>query len=171
MRKHYRAIIRACLVGGMLLLSLSACSNGPGGDDIPRTGPQVEHNSEERIPRVVPYLDIVPSPVDGQGSAVLKPSDPLPVGARGEFEIAFTVGEAGIATGGFIMFQISPWWGWSRPQTAYPDRPGYTAVDTSPGNAPAKIYALDLNRVIVFRKNAGFEPGEKITFRYRGTVD
>ncbi|NQU08145.1 MAG: hypothetical protein HQ583_06250, partial [Candidatus Abyssubacteria bacterium] len=119
---------------------------------------------------MVPYLDSVPSAVDGQGSAIVRPSGPMPVGSVGDFEITFTVGEAGVAASGFVMLQISPWWGWSQPQKDYPEGAGYTEVETASG-AAFDTHILPLKRVVVTSKEHGFTPGEKITFRYRGRVD
>jgi hypothetical protein len=61
-----------------------------------------------RIPEVIPYLDARPSAVDGQGSAAPKLFGPFPVGSRSDFQIKFTVGNAGIKPGGYILLQISP---------------------------------------------------------------
>jgi hypothetical protein len=122
--------------------------------------------TEEWPPRVVPYLDNVPSDIDGQGSAVLKPSKPLLAGSREDFEIIFTVGESGIVAAGFVILQISPYWGWSQPQIKHPGKPGYTVVETSFSDPSLQVYTLPLNRVVVFSRERAFRPGEKITFNY-----
>jgi len=64
---------------------------------------------EEWLPEIVPYLDSKPSAKDGQGGAVISPEGPFPAGSRIDFKITFTVGEVGIAPGGFVILQISPW--------------------------------------------------------------
>ncbi len=135
---------------------------------LPRCSKEPDESAEEArsMPRVVPYLDTIPSAIDGQGSAVLKPAGPLPAGSSGDFEITFTVGEAGVVQGGYVMLQISPWWGWSQPQTTYPDAPGYTTVKTSFEDPSLSVVPLQLHRVLVFSMNRGFKPGETITFRY-----
>ncbi len=125
--------------------------------------------SEERenwTPSVVPYLDNLPSDIDGQGSAVLKPSGPIPVSSNGDFTLTFTVGKSGIVAGGFVMLQISPWWGWSQPQITLPEAPGYTVVETSFTDPSFKVFTLPLNRVLVFSRKRALMPGEKITFSY-----
>jgi hypothetical protein len=133
-----------------LLFLLSACSQ----------------EAEDRTPQVVPYLDNVPSDIDGQGSAELIPSGPVMASSTDNFTLTFTVGEAGIVAGGFVMLQVSPWWGWSEPQIIYPEAPGYTVVETSFSDPSLKFYTLPLNRLVVFSRERGFLPGEKITFTY-----
>lgn len=122
--------------------------------------------AEDWTPQVVPYLDNDPSDIDGQGSAVLKPFSPIPVSSSGDFKLTFTVGDSGIVAGGFIMLQISPWWGWSQPQITYPEAPGYTVVETSFTDPSLQIYTLPLNRVVVFSRERSFRSGEKIIFIY-----
>ena len=117
-------------------------------------------------PNVMPYLDNLPSDIDGQGTAVLKPDEPVPVSSTGNFNLTFTVGESGIAAGGFVMLQISPWWGWSQPQIISPEAPGYIVVETSFNDPSLRVYTLPLNRVVVFSKKRNFMPGERITFIY-----
>ena len=36
-----------------------------------------------------------------------------------------------MVVGGFVFLQISPFWDWDDPQTAYEDAPGFTRVTTS----------------------------------------
>ena len=122
---------------------------------------------------MVPYLDCIPSAKDGEGLAVLKPSHPLKVGSREDFEIAFTVGKAGVAPGGFVMLQVSPWWGWSPPQTLNPEKVGYTTASTTVSEPRLQVRTLPLNRILVFSPERGFKPGETITFHYgnRASVD
>ncbi len=121
---------------------------------------------EDWTPQVVPYLDNVPSDIDGQGSAVLKPSEPILVSSKRDFKLTFTVGKSGIVSGGFVMLQIPPWWGWSQPQIVHPEAPGYTVVETSFTDPSLQIYTLPLNRVVVFSRERAFRPGEEITFSY-----
>lgn len=122
------------------------------------------------VPNVVPYLDNHPSEIDGQGTAVATPSGPLPIGAFENFEITFTVGDAGVAPEGFVMLQVSAWWGWSVPQDTYEGAPGYTLVKTG-SEVPFNVHILPLNRVVVAPGRDGFAPGEKIIFSYSGHAD
>ncbi len=68
---------------------------------------------------------------DGQGTATLAPADPVLAGSFGSWTIRFTAGPAGIAPGGALVLQVSPFWGWSDPQPFEPELPGFTTADTS----------------------------------------
>jgi hypothetical protein len=69
-------------------------------------------------------------PSDGGGRAWLESAEPERVAAsgRGRFRIGFEVGPLGIATGGVVTLQVSPFWDWSTPQVELEDAPGYTQV-------------------------------------------
>lgn len=142
------------------ILSLLGCSEQPGQQAPPAV-------PDSGLPTVVPYLDVHPSAIDGQGTAVLHPAEPVPVSSVASFEITFTVGEAGIVRGGFVIFQVSPWWGWSEPQTQSPELPGYVEVATSFSDPGLEVATLPLSRVLVFSRQRAFRSGETITFDYR----
>jgi hypothetical protein len=154
------------VVCGILLSVTQGCSDRSAAES-PQPAAQAD---ESRVPNIIPYLDSVPSEIDGQGTAVVTPSDPLPIGTGADFEITFTVGEAGVNAGGFVMLQVSPWWGWSRPQTGYPGAPGYTQVRVASG-AVFDLHVLPMLRVVVAPGKDGFTAGEEIVFRYSGRVD
>jgi hypothetical protein len=80
-----------------------------------------EFREDERAPR---------SDADGAGTATVTPRDPVRVGERGSWTITFRAGPAGIAPGGAVVLQVSPFWEWSDPQTVDPGWPGYTRVET-----------------------------------------
>jgi len=73
----------------------------------------------------------VPHPSDGGGRAWLEPGADavVAVGRPGRFEIVYEVGPLGIATGGTVFLQVSPFWGWSTPQVEMPDAPGFTTIE------------------------------------------
>ena len=170
MRRSVNSVFIIFAVCGILLSSASGCSDKTEADSPPPPAQAGSNPAERPVPYVVPYLDIVPSDIDGQGTAVATPSTPLPIGIPADFEIAFTVGEAGIDAAGFVMLQISPWWGWSQPQTGYPGATGYTRVEIASGE-PFDLHVLPLQRVVVAPGKDGFASGEKIVFHYFGRVD
>lgn len=75
---------------------------------------------------------------DGGGRARLvapKAADGAPrptvrAGEHASFTIVYEAGEHGIAAGGALFLQPSPFWGWSPPQTQFSDGPGYTTAKT-----------------------------------------
>ena len=147
----------------LIIVSFSGCSEkSEEGPVFDPTGP------EERrwVPEVIPYLDVKPSEVDGEGTAVPGSNGPFPVGSKQNFQIDFTVGKSGIAKGGFIMLQISPWWGWAEPQISYPDHPGYVEVEADFDEPELAVEVLPLNRVMAFSRTGPIPAGAKIHFNY-----
>ena len=77
-------------------------------------------------------------PSDGGGRAWLVAATPAPefprivAGGRARFDLIYEAGPLGVAVGGSVLLQTSPFWGWSTPQTDLPDVPGYTEVSTRP---------------------------------------
>jgi hypothetical protein len=143
----------------------TACSGKSENQLLPAS--VAENEIGESVPHVVPYLDCVPSSKDGKGSAIVNPKGPFPASSTADFEIAFTVGEDGISPGGFVMLQISPWWGWTQPQTLSSESPGFTTVRTSLSRRELTVQALPLGRIVVSSPTRGFKAGEKIIFVYQ----
>jgi len=71
---------------------------------------------------------------DGAGTARLV-KGPLTIAARdrGRWEFEFEAGPLGIDEGGLVFLMVSPFWGWSLPQTRSKEMPGFTTV------APARV--------------------------------
>jgi hypothetical protein len=149
------------------LIILPCCSDKKQDDVTPG-----QKEKKEWLPEIVPYLDCIPSEIDGQGRAIIKPEGPFPAGSRVDFEITFTVGEAGIVPGGFVILQISPWWGWSQPQNINPQGAGFTTVTPSFNDSSFQVKILSMHRVLVFSRERPMRQGETITFKYsKANVD
>jgi hypothetical protein len=161
--KHYLSIT-LCLI--FLLIPILSCKEKKQ-TEVPAVKEKAAQEKNEWLPEIVPYLDCVPSDKDGQGRAVIQPRGPFPAGSRVSFEITFTVGEAGIAPGGFVILQVSPWWGWTQPQDTYPGGEGYTTVTPSFHDESFQVKILSMNRVLVFSRKRGMKQGDTITFKYR----
>ena len=90
-------------------------------------------------------------PSDGGGRAWLEQAEGDPshavAGTPGRFTVVYEVGALGVATGGMIFFQVSPFWGWSTPQVEVPDAPGYTLVTASADDIGFE--ALTLNQQLL----------------------
>jgi hypothetical protein len=107
-------------------------------------------------------------PSDGGGRAWLdsaKPEHPA-VSEPGRYRIGFEVGPLGIATGGVVTLQVSPFWGWSTPQVEESDAPGYTLVSCDA--AEVLLDAQTLGEQLLGIENTGrpLAPGERITIDY-----
>ena len=68
--------------------------------------------------------------VEISGRAWLEGGDPVMVTTPGRWVLVYEAGEHGIADGGVLFLQVSPFWGWSTPQSVSADAPGYTTVST-----------------------------------------
>lgn len=162
--KHDLLIIFSLI---FLFIILPSCSDKKPGD--------VKSPLEEKkewLPEIVPYLDCIPSEIDGQGRAIIKPKGPFLASSEVDFEITFTIGEAGIAAGGFVILQISPWWGWSQPQNINPRGDGFTTVTPSFHDSSFQVKILSMHRILVFSRKRSMNHGETITFKYsKANVD
>jgi hypothetical protein len=138
-----RSIAESCLLIVGLAASLAALFGlacGPGDreqastakatlEDAKRPGSQPEVSERIRIDR-----DSVRSPADGQGRArlVREAGDPeaIRIGEFHRFRFVYEAGPLGIAVGGTLYFQVSPFFGWSKLQTSVEDLAGYTTFST-----------------------------------------
>jgi hypothetical protein len=111
-------------------------------------------------------------PSDGGGTAVLDPGVPRAVRAGERIEIALTyeAGPEGIAEGGAIYLQPSPFWGWDSPRAERGDFPGATVIETDakgvwlePSSHPG-LLAMSV-------RGRRLEPKERIRIRYLTRAD
>jgi len=177
-----RAFSRLPAIGAaaLLFLALAGCDNngrapesadraGAGGTAAAPAAPQQDVRPAARSLarfQLVPPLDCRPSDRDGCGTVTLAPVDPVPASSRHTWTVTYTAVEPGIDPGGFIILQISPWWGWTPPQTMFPGLPGHVKVTTSASGPSIEAAALPLSRVLVLFKEEGLQPGETVTFTY-----
>jgi hypothetical protein len=83
-------------------------------------------------------------PSDGGGRAWLE-SGPAktPAGSVGSWSLVYEAGPEGIAVGGMVLLQVSPFWGWSTPQVEAEVAPGYTRVSTEAEGVLLSAETLD----------------------------
>jgi hypothetical protein len=86
-------------------------------------------------------------PADGGGRAQLVRDPGQPAfttrASADRFRIRYEVGPLGIATGGSVQLQVSPFWGWSTPQVSDPDAPGFTEIRATPSDIAVRATTLD----------------------------
>jgi len=125
-------------------------------------------------------LETVRGPADGGGRAWLEASDAdagggeapsggvprVPAGSRQRFIIIYEAGPLGIAPGGAVYLQVSPFWEWDWPQTWLPEGPGYTQVSTDaegielqPSNAGQELLVIEIG-------GRALEAGERVRIDY-----
>ena len=97
----------------------------PAGDEwSPGAQPEIVRSLREDLARTR-------HPSDGGGRAWLEEGpDPIQAGGLGTWTLVYEAGPDGIAVGGMLFLQVSPFWGWSTPQVETDQAPGYTAVST-----------------------------------------
>jgi hypothetical protein len=114
-------------------------------------------------------------PSDGGGRAWLElaedgSGDRAVAGRSGSWTVLYEAGPLGITEGGAIGLQVSPFWGWSTPQTQHPQRLGYTTVEYA---GPGEPRGLELEAATwgdqllgITVAGRGLEPGERVRIHY-----
>ena len=113
-------------------------------------------------------------PSDGGGKAWRveeKGAAAAVAGQPGEWTLIYEAGELGVAEGGAVYLQVSPFWGWSTPQTEAPDFEGYTEVTTAVRGLELEPVTIDQQLLAVHLRGRGLKAGEQLRFVYRGLAD
>lgn len=104
-------------------------------------------------------------PADGGGRGwIVDPAPPVTVrvGSRERFEIVYEAGPLGVAEGGAVYLQTSPFWGWDTPQVEYPESPGYTEVSTDAEGIELRPATVGLQLLAIKVAGRKLEEGERI---------
>ncbi|TAH39697.1 MAG: DUF3604 domain-containing protein [Planctomycetota bacterium] len=109
-------------------------------------------------------------PADGGGRAWLESeedaSTPAAAGAPGRWTLQYEAGPLGVAEGGAVYLQVSPFWGWSTPQVEDPERPGYTTVSTEAQGVRLAARSLDAQLLGIELQGRRLAPGERLRIVY-----
>jgi hypothetical protein len=106
------------------------------------------------------------APADGRGKATLTPPDPVVAGSAGAWTLAYTAGPLGISPGGSLVLQVSPFWGWSDPQTLAPEYPGYTRVETDVAGVRLDLQPCGSGCLRIGIEDAPLPGGGGLSIRY-----
>ncbi len=107
------------------------------------------------------------SPSDGGGRAWRVASNTIHVaGRRARIEIVFETGPLGIAEGGAIFLQPSPFWEWDPPQASLPEAPGFTEVLDLPDGLEIELDDQSPGMLIAWLRGRALQPGETLRFIY-----
>ncbi|MAJ60217.1 MAG: hypothetical protein CL936_08860 [Deltaproteobacteria bacterium] len=108
------------------------------------------------------------SPSDGGGQAriIKAPEAGVPAATPAKITLEYEAGPLGIAEGGVVFLQPSPFWDWDPPQIRDPSGPAYTSFSTSAEGV--ELEADDSSGAFLALKIRGraLEPGETIRFVY-----
>lgn len=131
----------------------------PPPDEEPDPKPRVTYPDESRYK---------PSSADGRGRLRVQP-ERVETSSPVTLEYTFETAETGIAAGGGVSMAVSKFWHWTPPQTADPERPGYTTVACSREDVKLDI-AVDANAgAVIARLGQALRGGDTLVFRYGDT--
>lgn len=153
-----------------VLAALCSCSGdapaptSPGTDDRPAGLPDAANWSLHRS--LVAAREADYAAADGGGSARLIDATPVRAAECGRFVIEYTAGPLGVAIGGKLHFQVSPFWEWSTPQTAQEGAPGYTRVMCSSPRARLRPEVAGHGLLVLHVADAPLLQGEIVTIVY-----
>jgi hypothetical protein len=99
--------------------------------------------------------------IEPESSKGRRPS--VPVGSRQRFAIVYEAGPLGIAEGGMIFLQTSPFWGWDSPQVDVQEAPGYTEVRADASDIELHPKSLGPQLLGIEIGGRALEGGERIT--------
>ena len=151
-----------------LLATLAAICCGP--DGVPDGPPGSPSARREIVAALRSDLEVERSPADGGGGVRLlgEPSGPDPVeaGGEGRWVFEYTAGALGVAAGGAIYFQVSPFWGWSTPQVELAEAPGFTVVSTEANGVELLPATVDRQLLAVEIGGRALAEGERVRIDY-----
>ena len=108
-------------------------------------------------------LELPRDPSDGGGRAWLEtPDSPVRAGDTARIEIVYEAGPLGVAEGGAVFLQVSPFWGWDTPQVRFVEGPGYTEVSTEVEGLELRPRTVAPQLLEVALLGRGLQPGERI---------
>ncbi len=149
-----------------LMLVGLACSRAPELDPVDRDWP-------DRSPRhdIVEELrsDLLRprSSADGGGTATVETlGGPAVAGSPGSWRIVYRAGPAGVAVGGTVYLQVSPFWGWSTPQAERPQARGYTTIETAAAGVELVAETLDQQLLAIAVGGRPLAAGEEVVITY-----
>jgi hypothetical protein len=112
-------------------------------------------------------LAAVRHPSDGGGRAWIEDGpDRLPAGRPGTWTLVYEAGPEGIAVGGMLFLQVPPFWGWSTPQVAAEEAPGYTTVTTEAEGVTLEAETLGQQLLGIHVGGRALEGGERVRIVY-----
>ena len=148
------------------LCLLAACSREPQETDEP-----LRNGSPTARPEIVEALraDLAAErhPADGGGRAWLAAGpEQVEASGLGTWTLIYEAGPLGIDEGGVVFLQVSPFWGWSSPQTRRADAPGFTTVTTDASGIELEPLTIDQGLLAITLRGRAMVEGERIEVAY-----
>ncbi len=164
----------------LLLLGALGCSDSTKtqqpADILPAQIAQERADPDTLPPRALP--DIVEMllegrrqayhPSDGGGRVELVSAVPerVTVSSPVTITLDYITGPEGIAVGGMIFLQVSPFWDWSTPQPSEPTAPGYTTVETATEGVTLTPETLDQQLIGIRVGGRALIEGDRVRIVY-----
>jgi hypothetical protein len=168
-----RIVIRCAIL--VATLALASCGSA---ESTPSTPPE----SNEKPPAASPNarretvrmlrldLEAERHASDGGGRAWLKDGDGATTGAAagrsGRWTIVYEAGPLGVAEGGLVFLQVSPFWGWSAPQADFPHFPGFVRASTDAAGVDLDLRIPDRHLLAVGIGGRALREGERVEIVY-----
>ena len=145
----------------VLALTLASCAS----EETRTLSPDAKTSTHEELRE---DLERVRHASDGGGRAFLAKELPGPivVGSRQRFEIVYESGPHGIAEGGRLFLQPSPFWGWDPPQIRAGDAPGFTEVETDAPGVELETTASGVDLLAATIRGRALVEGERVRIVY-----
>jgi Protein of unknown function (DUF3604) len=106
-------------------------------------------------------------PADGGGRAwIEKGPRAVVAGGSGAWTLVYEAGPLGIAAGGNLFLQVSPFWGWSTPQVEREDGAGYARVTTDAPGVTLVPSTLDQQLLGIRVEGRALEAGKHVRIDY-----
>ena len=175
------AVSRVATAPLLLLLALAPACGEPGAPDAGSGSPSPAGTVDASARREGPpgarwdtvemlreSAAVEPSPADLGGRAWLAGQEPerLEASGWGSFRLVYEAGPLGIAEGGALFLQVSPFWGWSSPQTRAPEAPGYTVVETDAEGVSLTAQQVDQQLLAIEVGGRALREGEQVRIHF-----
>jgi hypothetical protein len=106
-------------------------------------------------------------PSDREGRAwIEKGPRRVVAGGTGTWTLVYEAGPDGIAVGGRLFLQVSPFWGWSTPQVQREEEAGYTRVSTDAPGVTLEPETLDQQLLGIRVAGRALAAGERVRIEY-----
>ena len=106
---------------------------------------------------------------DGSTQPAPRNADGDPVftaGSPGRFQLVYEAGPEGVAANGMVFLQVSPFWDWDDPQTAFAEGPGYTTVRTTAEGVELDAFQAAAQLLAIRIGGRALASGERIEIVY-----
>lgn len=129
----------------------------------------------ELVAGLIADRDAVRHASDGGGRAWLQDDEAVTAGSLASFQIVYEAGELGVAVGGAVTLQTSPFWGWSPawadgrnelPAEWRDTRPGFTEVSVSAPGVELLVETFADGLVVAQVQGRALVAGDRLQFRY-----